>query len=293
MKNILVTGAYGQLGNEVRILSANYPQYNFMFTDVDSLDICDKAMLMDFVQGNDIRYIINCAAYTAVDKAEDEQALCEKINAKAVKNLGEAAQSVGAGVIHVSTDYVFNGKGYMPYTEDMPTNPCSVYGKTKLKGEKALLKACEKAMVVRTAWLYSPFGNNFVKTMRKLGAERQELNVIFDQVGTPTYAEDLAAALLAMMDQTIDQDHDKAGIYHFSNEGVCSWYDFTLKIHQLSGITTCQVNPIETKDYPTKAARPHYSVLNKAKIKAAFGVKVPHWEVSLQRCIEALNQQED
>lgn len=293
MKNILVTGAYGQLGNEVRILSANYPQYNFMFTDVDSLDICDKAMLMDFVQGNDIRYIINCAAYTAVDKAEDEQALCEKINAKAVKNLGEAAQSVGAGVIHVSTDYVFNGKGYMPYTEDMPTNPCSVYGKTKLKGEKALLKACEKAMVVRTAWLYSPFGNNFVKTMRKLGAERQELNVIFDQVGTPTYAEDLAAALLVMMDQTIDQDHDKAGIYHFSNEGVCSWYDFTLKIHQLSGITTCQVNPIETKDYPTKAARPHYSVLNKAKIKAAFGVKVPHWEVSLQRCIEALNQQED
>lgn len=293
MKNILVTGAYGQLGNEVRILSANYPQYNFMFTDVDSLDICDKAMLMDFVQGNDIRYIINCAAYTAVDKAEDEQALCEKINAKAVKNLGEAAQSVGAGVIHVSTDYVFNGKGHMPYTEDMPTNPCSVYGKTKLKGEKALLKACEKAMVVRTAWLYSPFGNNFVKTMRKLGAERQELNVIFDQVGTPTYAEDLAAALLVMMDQTIDQDHDKAGIYHFSNEGVCSWYDFTLKIHQLSGITTCQVNPIETKDYPTKAARPHYSVLNKAKIKAAFGVKVPHWEVSLQRCIEALNQQED
>lgn len=293
MKNILVTGAYGQLGNEVRILSANYPQYNFMFTDVDSLDICDKAMLMDFVQGNDIRYIINCAAYTAVDKAEDEQALCEKINAKAVKNLGEAAQSVGAGVIHVSTDYVFNGKGYMPYTEDMPTNPCSVYGKTKLKGEKALLKACEKAMVVRTAWLYSPFGNNFVKTMRKLGAERQELNVIFDQVGTPTYAEDLAAALLVMMDQTIDQDHDKAGIYHFSNEGVCSWYDFTLKIHQLSGITTCQVNPIETKDYPTKAARPHYSVLNKAKIKATFGVKVPHWEVSLQRCIEALNQQED
>lgn len=293
MKNILVTGAYGQLGNEVRILSANYPQYNFMFTDVDSLDICDKTMLMDFVQGNDIRYIINCAAYTAVDKAEDEQALCEKINAKAVKNLGEAAQSVGAGVIHVSTDYVFNGKGYMPYTEDMPTNPCSVYGKTKLKGEKALLKACEKAMVVRTAWLYSPFGNNFVKTMRKLGAERQELNVIFDQVGTPTYAEDLAAALLVMMDQTIDQDHDKAGIYHFSNEGVCSWYDFTLKIHQLSGITTCQVNPIETKDYPTKAARPHYSVLNKAKIKATFGVKVPHWEVSLQRCIEALNQQED
>lgn len=292
MKNILVTGAYGQLGNEVRILSANYPQYNFMFTDVDSLDICDKAMLLDFVQGNDIRYIINCAAYTAVDKAEDEADLCEKINTKAVKNLGEVAQEVGAGIIHVSTDYVFNGKGYMPYTEDMPTSPCSVYGKTKLKGEKALLKACENAMVVRTAWLYSPFGNNFVKTMRKLGAEREQLNVIFDQVGSPTFAEDLAAALLVMLDQTIDQEHNKGGIYHYSNEGVCSWYDFTLKIHQLSGITTCKVNPIETKDYPTKAARPHYSVLNKAKIKNTFGIAVPHWEASLQRCINQLNEAE-
>lgn len=291
MKNILVTGAYGQLGNEVRILSANYPAYNFMFTDVDSLDICDKTLLMDFVQGNDIRFIINCAAYTAVDKAEDEAELCEKINAKAVKNLAEAAESVGAGIIHVSTDYVFNGKGPLPYTEDMPTAPCSTYGKTKLKGEKALLKACSNAFVVRTAWLYSSFGNNFVKTMRKLGAERSELNVIFDQIGTPTFAEDLAAALLVIMDQTIDQPHNKAGIYHYSNEGVCSWYDFTLKIHQLSGITTCKVNPIETKDYPTKATRPHYSVLNKAKIKATFGIEVPHWESSLQRCIEQLNQE--
>lgn len=293
MKNILVTGAYGQLGNEVRLLSANYPHYNFMFTDVDSLDICDKSMLLDFVQGNDIRYIINCAAYTAVDKAEDEAELCEKINAKAVKNLGEVAKEVGAGIIHVSTDYVFNGKGYMPYTEDMPTSPCSVYGKTKLKGEKALLKACENAIVVRTAWLYSPFGNNFVKTMRKLGAEREQLNVIFDQIGSPTFAEDLAAALLIIVDQTIDRIHDKGGIYHYSNEGVCSWYDFTLKIHQLSGITTCNVHPIETKDYPTKAARPHFSVLNKAKIKSTFGITVPHWESSLQRCIEQLNQQID
>lgn len=293
MKNILVTGAYGQLGNEVRLLSANYPHYNFMFTDVDSLDICDKSMLLDFVQGNDIRYIINCAAYTAVDKAEDEPELCEKINTKAVKNLGEVAQAVNAGIIHVSTDYVFNGQGYLPYTEDMPTHPCSVYGKTKLKGEKALLKACENAIVVRTAWLYSPFGNNFVKTMRKLGAEREQLNVIFDQIGSPTFAEDLAAALLIIVDQTIDRIHDKGGIYHYSNEGVCSWYDFTLKIHQLSGITTCNVHPIETKDYPTKAARPHFSVLNKAKIKSTFGITVPHWESSLQRCIEQLNQQID
>ena len=292
MKNILVTGAYGQLGNEVRILSANYPQYNFMFTDVDSLDICDKDELIDFVTGNDIRYIINCAAYTAVDKAEDDAQLCEKINATAVKNLGLAAAEAGAGIIHVSTDYVFDGTSCRPYTEDMPTKPCSVYGKTKLKGEKNLLKACPDAIIIRTAWLYSPFGNNFVKTMIKLGSERESLNVIFDQVGTPTYAEDLADAILKAMDQTIDTDHDKGGVYHFSNEGVCSWYDFTIKIHELAGIKTCKVNPIETKDYPTKAARPHYSVLNKTKIKQAFNITIPHWEASLKNCIKELSEQE-
>ena len=238
MKNILVTGAYGQLGNEVRILSANYPEYNFLFTDVDSLDITDKNELIDFVTGNDIRYIINCAAYTAVDKAEDDAELCEKINATAVKNLGLAAAEAGAGIIHVSTDYVFDGSSCRPYTEDMPTKPCSVYGKTKLKGEKNLLKACPNAIIIRTAWLYSPFGNNFVKTMIKLGSERESLNVIFDQVGTPTYALDLADAILKAMDQTIDTDHEKGGVYHFSNEGVCSWYDFTIKFHEIAGINT-------------------------------------------------------
>ena len=292
MKNILVTGAYGQLGNEVRILSANYPEYNFMFTDVDSLDITDKDELIDFVTGNDIRYIINCAAYTAVDKAEDDAELCEKINATAVKNLGIAAAEAGAGIIHVSTDYVFDGTSCRPYTEDMPTKPCSVYGKTKLKGEKNLLKACPNAIIIRTAWLYSPFGNNFVKTMIKLGSERESLNVIFDQVGTPTYAEDLADAILKAMDQTIDTDHEKGGIYHFSNEGVCSWYDFTIKIHEIAGIKTCKVNPIETKDYPTKAARPHYSVLNKSKIKQTFNISIPHWEASLKDCIKELSEQE-
>ena len=292
MKNILVTGAYGQLGNEVRILSANYPEYNFMFTDVDSLDICDKDELIDFVTGNHIRYIINCAAYTAVDKAEDDAELCEKINATAVKNLGLAAAEAGAGIIHVSTDYVFDGTSCRPYTEDMPTKPCSVYGKTKLKGEKNLLKACPNAIIIRTAWLYSPFGNNFVKTMIKLGSERESLNVIFDQVGTPTYAEDLADAILKAMDQTIDTDHDKGGVYHFSNEGVCSWYDFTIKIHEIAGVKTCKVNPIETKDYPTKAARPHYSVLNKTKIKQAFNITIPHWEASLKNCIKELSEQE-
>ena len=292
MKNILVTGAYGQLGNEVRILSANYPEYNFMFTDVDSLDITDKNELIDFVTGNDIRYIINCAAYTAVDKAEDDSELCEKINATAVKNLGLAAAEAGAGIIHVSTDYVFDGTSCRPYTEDMPTKPCSVYGKTKLKGEKNLLKACPNAIIIRTAWLYSPFGNNFVKTMIKLGSERESLNVIFDQVGTPTYAEDLADAILKAMDQTIDTNHDKGGVYHFSNEGVCSWYDFTIKIHEIAGINTCKVNPIETKDYPTKAARPHYSVLNKTKIKQTFNIIIPHWEASLKECIKELSEQE-
>lgn len=292
MKNILVTGAYGQLGNEVRILSANYPDYNFMFTDVDSLDITDKNELIDFVTGNDIRYIINCAAYTAVDKAEDDAELCEKINATAVKNLGLAAAEAGAGIIHVSTDYVFDGTSCRPYSEDMPTKPCSVYGKTKLKGEKNLLKVCPNAIVIRTAWLYSPFGNNFVKTMIKLGSERESLNVIFDQVGTPTYALDLADAILKAMDQTIDTDHEKGGVYHFSNEGVCSWYDFTIKIHEIAGITTCKVNPIETKDYPTKAARPHYSVLNKSKIKQTFNITIPHWEASLKDCIKELSEQE-
>ena len=292
MKNILVTGAYGQLGNEVRILSANYPEYNFMFTDVDSLDITDKNELIDFVTGNDIRYIINCAAYTAVDKAEDDTELCEKINATAVKNLGLAAAEAGAGIIHVSTDYVFDGTSCRPYSEDMPTKPCSVYGKTKLKGEKNLLKVCPNAIVIRTAWLYSPFGNNFVKTMIKLGSERESLNVIFDQVGTPTYALDLAVAILKAMDQTIDTDHDKGGVYHFSNEGVCSWYDFTIKIHEIAGINTCKVNPIETKDYPTKAARPHYSVLNKTKIKQTFNITIPHWEASLKECIKELSEQE-
>ena len=292
MKNILVTGAYGQLGNEVRILSANYPEYNFLFTDVDSLDITDKNELIDFVTGNNIRYIINCAAYTAVDKAEDDAELCEKINATAVKNLGLAAAEAGAGIIHVSTDYVFDGTSCRPYTEDMPTKPCSVYGKTKLKGEKNLLKACPNAIIIRTAWLYSPFGNNFVKTMIKLGSERESLNVIFDQVGTPTYALDLADAILKAMDQTIDTDHEKGGVYHFSNEGVCSWYDFTIKIHEIAGIKTCKVNPIETKDYPTKAARPHYSVLNKSKIKQTFNISIPHWEASLKDCIKELSEQE-
>lgn len=289
MKNILITGANGQLGNEIQLLAKQYTDYNFIFTDVDTLDICDKEAVLAFVQTNKINYILNCAAYTAVDNAEDNEALCAKINCDAVRNLGEAATSVGAKVIHVSTDYVFDGTNYMPYTEDAPTCPKSVYGQTKLNGEQALFKVCPESAVIRTAWLYSEFGNNFVKTMLRLGNEREQLGVIFDQVGTPTYAADLASAIMVIV-TSAEAGNFHPGIYHFSDEGACSWYDFTVSILKLAGITSCKVKPIETKDYPTKASRPHYSVLNKGKIKNTYGISIPHWEVSLQKCLNRLNK---
>lgn len=289
MKNILVTGAYGQLGNEIRIFSANYPQYGFIFTDVDTLDICDLEAIEKIVSSNNVAYIINCAAYTAVDKAEDNEDLCRKLNADAPENLGKAANKYKAGIIHVSTDYVFDGSSNIPYTEDMKTCPASVYGKTKREGEEKLMAVCQKSFVIRTAWLYSEFGNNFVKTMIKLGKERKTLSVVFDQIGTPTYAADLAKAILQIMDYAIKNENDnKYGIYHYTNEGVCSWYDFTLKIHELSNITSCKVSPIESKDYPAKAPRPYYSVLNKSKIKQTFGIAIPHWEDGLKRCLKGL-----
>lgn len=289
MKNILVTGANGQLGNELQLLASEHPAYRFFFTDVDTLDICNKEAVVAFVNENQTDYILNCAAYTAVDKAEDHAALCEKINCDAVRNLGEAAAAAGARVIHVSTDYVFDGTRHTPYTETDPTCPRSVYGHTKLAGEKALLAACPDSAIIRTAWLYSAFGNNFVKTMLRLGKEREEIKVIFDQVGTPTYAGDLAAAILAVVNQAEAGDF-RPGIYHFSDEGVCSWYDFTVSILKAAGIEGCRVTPIETKDYPARAERPHYSVLNKAKIKSAYGLAIPHWEASLAKCLEKLNK---
>lgn len=289
MKNILVTGANGQLGNELQLLANENPAYRFFFTDVDTLDICNKEAVMAFVNENRTDYILNCAAYTAVDKAEDNAALCEKINCDAVRNLGEAAAAAGARVIHVSTDYVFDGTRHTPYRETDPTCPRSVYGHTKLAGEKALLAACPGSVIIRTAWLYSAFGNNFVKTMLRLGKEREEIQVIFDQVGTPTYAADLAAAILAVVNQSEAGDF-RPGIYHFSDEGVCSWYDFTVSILKAAGIEGCRVTPIETKDYPAKAERPHYSVLNKAKIKSAYALTIPHWETSLAKCLEKLNK---
>jgi dTDP-4-dehydrorhamnose reductase len=281
--NILITGSNGQLGNEMQISAKKFPNHHFIYTDVAELDICDKEALNAFVKSNDVNMIVNCAAYTAVDKAEDDVELCYKINAEAVKNIGEVATANGAKVIHVSTDYVFDGTNHVPYTEDMPVCPSSVYGKSKLAGEEALISACSQAVIVRTAWLYSSFGNNFVKTMIKLGTERESLNVIFDQVGSPTYAADLAEAIMTI----ISHESFVPGIYHYSNEGVCSWYDFTKSIHRKSDIT-CNIQAIETKDYPTRTPRPHYSVLNKAKIKSTYGIAVPHWEDSLDKCLSIL-----
>ena len=284
MKNILITGANGQLGNEMRLLSSENNQYNYFFTDVQELDICDEQAIQKFVTENQIDVIVNCAAYTAVDKAEDNADLCGKLNTVAPGYLAKAAESRGAAMIQVSTDYVFNGTNHIPYTEEEPTCPASVYGNTKLEGEQNVMTNCSKAIVIRTAWLYSTFGNNFVKTMIRLGMERESLGVVFDQIGTPTYARDLARAIYAAINKGI-----VPGIYHFSNEGVCSWYDFTLAIHRIAGISTCKVNPLHTADYPSKAARPHYSVLDKTKIKKTFDIEIPHWEVSLQECINDIN----
>lgn len=281
--NILVTGANGQLGNEMQVLAKENLQHTYFFTDVQELDICDEQAVYAYVSEHKIDVIVNCAAYTAVDKAEDDAEFCDKLNNVAPGYLARAAQANRAAMIQVSTDYVFDGTAHIPYTEDQPTCPTSVYGSTKLAGEQNVMNHCEKAMVIRTAWLYSIYGNNFVKTMIRLGRERESLGVIFDQIGTPTYANDLALAIFAALNKGIVR-----GIYHFSDEGVCSWYDFTIAIHRLAGITSCKVKPLHTADYPAKAPRPHYSVLDKTKIKETFGIEIPHWEESLKRCINQL-----
>lgn len=283
--NILITGANGQLGNEMRVLAAENPQHTCFFTDVQELDICNELAIEAFVAEHEVQMIVNCAAYTAVDNAEDNRELCDKLNHIAPGYLARAAQRHNAGIIQISTDYVFDGTAHIPYAEEEPTCPESVYGSTKLAGEREVVEGCERAVIIRTAWLYSIYGNNFVKTMIRLGREREALGVIFDQVGTPTYANDLARAIYAIINKGV-----VPGIYHFSNEGVCSWYDFTKAIHRLTGITTCKVNPLHTSDYPTKAARPHYSVLDKTKIKTTFGIEIPHWEESLKQCINKLNE---
>lgn len=284
MKNILITGANGQLGNEMRVLSEENKEYTYFFTDVAELDICNEQAVMDFVKANDIHVIVNCAAYTAVDKAEENIEFCTKLNADAVGYLAKAAEANQAEFIQISTDYVFDGTAHTPYRETEPTCPNSVYGSTKLAGEQNALTLCSRSMVIRTAWLYSTFGNNFVKTMIRLGKERDTLGVIFDQIGTPTYARDLARAIYAAIRQGVTP-----GVYHFSNEGVCSWYDFTKAIHRLAGIKDCKVNPLHTEEYPTPAKRPHYSVLDKTKIKATYGIEIPYWMDSLQACVSELD----
>lgn len=281
---ILVTGAAGQLGNELHnVLEQNKPGIT-LYTDIHDLDLTDAAAVRKYIVDNEISHIVNCAAFTAVDKAEQEPAICAKVNTDAVKNIAEVAADYGVKVIQISTDYVFDGTAHMPYRESDKVNPISTYGTTKRKGEMVLLSMSPDAVIIRTAWLYSPYGNNFVKTMLRLGAERSELGVVCDQIGTPTYARDLAEAIYAIL--TARQW--VPGIYHFSDEGACSWYDFTKAIHRIAGITECNVKPIMTDDYPTAAARPPYSVLDKTRIKKTYGITIPHWEESLQNCIKQI-----
>ena len=281
--NILVTGCNGQLGNEMQLLEKLHPEHTYFNTDVAELDITNREAIEQFVGDNAIDGIVNCAAYTAVDKAEENQEFCHLLNADAPGFLAEAIEKSGGWMIQVSTDYVFDGTNHKPYVETDPVCPNSTYGRTKLAGEQAVLNNCKKSMIIRTAWLYSTFGNNFVKTMIRLGREKAELGVIFDQIGTPTYAHDLAVAIFAAISNGI-----VSGIYHFSNEGVISWYDFTKAIHRIAGISTCHVRPLHTEEYPTPAARPHYSVLDKTKIKQTYNIEIPYWEESLEVCVNKL-----
>lgn len=287
VKNVLITGANGQLGREMQKLLLKDSNFNSYFTDVEELDITNQKSIYDYASDKDINYIINCAAYTAVDLAEDNQELCDKINHIAVENIGKVAKIIGARVIHISTDYVFDGKSNQPYNEDDATAPQSVYGTTKLNGENALKEIIpDDFIIIRTAWLYSSHGKNFVKTMLNLGYTKSNINVVADQIGTPTYAGDLANVIYKI----ISNDKWIPGIYHYSNEGVCSWYDFTKMIHEIAGITECVVNPITTEEYPTKASRPSYSVLSKRKIKDTFNLNIPHWVDSLEKCIKELTE---
>jgi dTDP-4-dehydrorhamnose reductase len=286
MTNILVTGSNGQVGSELQALSPAY-EYNFYFTDRDSLDITDKSAVKEFVKNNEITTIINAAAYTAVDKAEEDKESADRVNHLATKYLAEIAKEQGCKLIHISTDYVFDGKNYKPYNEDDVTSPNGVYGATKLAGEKAMRELNPKnSIIIRTSWVYSSYGANFVKTMLRLGKERDTLGVIFDQVGTPTYARDLARTILDILPRITNED---VAIYHYSNEGVLSWYDFAKEIMRMAKIE-CVINPIETKEYPTPATRPHYSLLNKAKIKNDFKITIPYWKDSLDNCLKVLGE---
>ncbi len=283
--NILVTGANGQLGCEMRRLGAVSPN-NYIFTDVAELDITNADAVMYVARHYSIDAIVNCAAYTNVDKAESDEAAAELINATAVGNLARAMKEVGGTLFHISTDYVFGSEGNTPRTEDMPLDPLGVYGRTKLHGEQAILESGCKALIFRTAWLYSEFGNNFLKTMLRLTAEREQLNVVFDQVGTPTYAGDLALAIFSIIEAGVYEGNE--GIYHFSNEGVCSWYDFAVEIAAAAGHTGCRINPCHSSEFPSPVTRPPYSVLDKTKIKNTFDIDIPHWRESMEYCIKRI-----
>ena len=285
MNNILVTGSNGQLGSELRVLAQKYPAYNFHFTDYKALDITNHSAVKAFVKEAHISVIINCAAYTAVDKAESDLEMSTKLNHLAVENFGKIAKESNIQLIHISTDYVFDGTNYMPYTEEDKTNPQSVYGSTKLAGEKALQQINPaNSIIIRTSWVYSSFGNNFVKTMLRLANERTELGVIVDQIGTPTYARDLAKVLLEIIPKL---NNNNLELYHFSNKGVCSWYDFAKAIFDLKEVDR-KVNAIETSQYPTAAKRPFYSLLNKNKIENSFQIEIPNWRASLKECLQQL-----
>lgn len=281
--NILITGSNGQLGNEIQASKTTIEGAQFFYTDVNDLDITKDQEVLNYCQENSINYIVNCAAYTAVDNAEDDAVVAALINTAAVANLANAAKACNAKLIHISTDYVFDGKAYEPYSESQGTAPQSVYGDTKLKGEALASQILPSSVIIRTSWLYSAFGNNFVKTMMRLGADRDSLNVVFDQIGTPTYAADLADAIL----EIIKQECKVSGVFHFSNEGACSWYDFAHSIMQKSNLN-CQLTPVESTEFPTKATRPKYSVLNKKHIKNSYNITIPHWEDALDKCLVRL-----
>jgi dTDP-4-dehydrorhamnose reductase len=289
IEKILVTGSNGQLGSEINKLASTLPQFNFLFHDVDTLDITDLKSLTNFFEKHNPNYIVNCAAYTAVDKAETDIEKAYLINDKAVENLAKVSTQFNARIIHGSTDYVFDGINHRPYIETDPTNPVSVYGKSKLAGEKHL-ENMENAIIIRTAWLYSSFGNNFAKTVIRLGKEKKDLRMICDQVGTPTYAADLADAIGKILKRSSENINGFVpGIYHFSNEGACSWYDFASEIISQCNLS-CKVFPIATKDYPTPARRPSYSVFNKSKIKGTFGIEIPWWKESLKICLGLISK---
>lgn len=287
MAVILITGSDGQLGNELKLSSKNYSGYEFVFTDIDTLDVTDREALNETIKRTEPDWIINCVAYNFVDKAETDQENAFRINSVAPGNIAEAIKGTDGKLIHVSTDYVFDGSSAFPYNENSVTNPQSAYGRSKLEGEKNALRH-PYTMIIRTAWLYSSFGNNFLKTILRLSSEKESLPVVFDQTGTPTYAADLADAILTIISKVIrNQSVFTAGIYHFSNEGVCSWYDFATEIVNEKG-SKCRIIPILSKDFHSVAKRPAYSVLDKSKIKETYGLEIPHWREGLQRCMKLL-----